>query len=653
MNYGTHRIRLVLSVIALVLFCSFSVYAGVADNFMTWTLSEYERETGNIIDSFNEAPELATLVEAGELPPVNERLPIEPLVVQPTGEIGTYGGSLKGYGMNPESYGNNVTSIRNQQVLGTHPTWATFYPQVIKEWTLSDDHKTFVMHLRKGMKWSDGTPFTADDIVFWWQDVILNKELTASVSSVWVVNGEPMQVNKIDDYTVELKFAGPYTTIIETLAAQTVWVPAHYAKQWHAEYNPQVHQLAKDAGYDYWYQLYSSRTRMGDAQTIPGIPTLEAWVLESIDQFGNKYYKRNPYYWKIDTAGNQLPYIGELIRFYVPDRNQIILKFISGELDFGSEPLQISDLTVLRQGEARGGYETILMPSTFGSQRRYQFNQTTQDSVLREIFSDIRFRQAMSLAINRNEINQTLFFGLGVPRQHLTPSVTSFYEAWMGEHYAEFDLDAANALLDEMGLEWDRARQYRLRPDGQVLEVELLEPTGGELELTEMVAGYWQEVGVKVNLRQVTRELFSQRAAANELQANAWFGDAIDEVRMRTQPQGSIQPPYALDTIPMVGWPWREWQLTNGQRGEEPPVEIREIQDLVSRWLKTVKGTDEYMELGQEILSRNVQGLYMIGTVGELPRPFVLRNGLRNFPKDMTWVDHLRGSQADQWFWEQ
>ena len=156
---------------------------------------------------------------------------------------------------------------------------------------------------------------------------------------------------------------------------------------------------------------------------------------------------------------------------------------------------------------------------------------------------------------------------------------------------------------------------------------------------------------MKFNFRQVTRELFAQRAMANELQANAWFGDAIDEVRMRTQPQVNIMPPYALDTVPMIGQGWRDWQRTNGQMGEKPPAEIQKIQETVAEWLKTVKGSPEYFELGREILSLNVQGLYMIGTVGELPRPLVIRNGLRNFPRDMTWVDHLKGAQADQWYW--
>lgn len=636
----------------LILMLSAAAMAGTADNYKTWNLVDYEAETGVAISVFNEAPALAERVAAGELPPVAERLPVNPLVVQTMDEIGTYGGQLRGWGLNPESFGNDVWVVRTQRVIDIYPNWQTLAPSLITDYAFNEDNTAITLHLREGLRWSDGELVTADDFVFWMDDVANNKELNPSVPSNWVVAGEPIQITKIDDLTIRYDFAAPYPLIVEVLAGSTQpFAPKHYLSQFHIEYNSDAGELAQANGYDEWYQYYEFMANTGDLQNNPDRPVVDPWAFTRADQYGNKYYERNPYYWKIDTAGNQLPYIDSQVRLYIPDKEQVILRAMAGDLDYGSNPLQIDDLPVLRDGEQRGGYETLVAPSVFGTQRRYQFNLTTENEALREVFNDIRFRKAMSLAIDRDEVNRTLFFGLGTPRQYTTPSVTPFYEDWMGEYYAQYDPEKAAQLLDEMGLGWDRNQRYRLLPNGDVLEFELADSTRGEVELTEMVISFWDAIGVKADYRTMTRELFVERAQANDLEASVWFGDAVDEFRMR-ELTTLMRPPWGLDTVPKVAPPWRQWFLTSGEQGEEPPQEIKDLNDAMEQFLQTVKGTDEYMEAGRTFLEKSVSGLYALGVVGETPRPVIIKSTLRNFPKDMTWVDHMRGTQADQWFWD-
>lgn len=624
--------------------------ASMAENYRTWNLSDYEATIGSIKE-FSEAPVLAEKVARGELPPVSERLPANPLVVKPVEQIGKYGGSVTGWGLNPESFGNNVWTARTQRGIAIYPDWQTIAPEVFESYELSEDQTVFTIHLRKGMRWSDGHPFTADDILFWWDDIVMNKELSPSVPAAWLVDGQPMEVERIDDYTVLFKFVGPNPRIISVLTNQVPWAPTHYLEEFHIKYNPDAKATAKEAGYDDWYQLFAYKNAGTDGMN-PDMPSLDPWVLARVDLQGNKYYERNPYYYKVDIEGNQLPYIDTQVRLYVPTKEQVVLKIMAGEVNYGSDPLELSQVAVLREGEKQGRYETILMPGVFGSVRRYQFNYTVKDPVLREIFNDIRFRKAMSLAINRQEVNDTLFYGLGVPRQYTSPSVTTFFEDWMAEYYIDYDVAEANRLLDEMGLHWDEQEKARLRPDGKPLKIQLLDGTGSETDITEMVVGYWEDVGVNVEMKTVTRELLVQRAQANDIEASVWYGDVVDEFSLHSWSHMVMQPAWGLDAMPHSGGPWRKWELTGGKQGEEPPPAVKDLMSAAQAWLKSAKGTKEYNELGKEFLTKSVEGLWVIGIVGETPKPLIVSERLRNFPRDMTWVNHLNGSQGDQWFWE-
>jgi len=647
-------IKKLMTVLLTGIICLVGLTPALA-TYNSWNLSDYEELTGKRIEKFNEAPILRTKVAAGILPPVEERLPEEPLIVQPLEEIGQYGGTIRCAATNPTSYGNDIWSARNQHFFTLYPDLKTIAPQIIKNFEFSKDLKALTIYLRKGMKWSDGVPFTADDIMFWYKDIILNDELTPVKPKAWSPGGKLVEVEKINDYTVRFQFAAPYPVIMDKLAmGNDPFAPKHYLKNWHIKYNPRANETAKKEGYDNWWQCFEFHQETSDKQEDPNLPTLNPWVYTKTDAHGNKYYQRNPYYWKVDTSGNQLPYIDTQVRVLVENNEIKTLKLIAGELDYGMQHLQLRDYPLFKKGEKKGGYRCLLWKGVRGCQFIYAFNLTCKEPVLRKIFNDIRFRQAMSLAINREEINKVLYYGKGVPRQATTPSMTSFYEDWMGKYYAEYDPERANKLLDEMGLKWDKDHKYRLRPDGKVLAITIEDACRNE-KMDEMIKEYWEKVGVKVAIKPEARNFYASRGVANELEASTWFYDMTSEFCMHRRPL-MFRPPWGLDTAPRSGITWKMWYNTDGKTGEEPPEVIKKLFKLCDEFQTTVTGTEEYMRLGKEILTIHAKNLFLIGTVGMVPAPVIVKNNLRNIPEKGVMGDsdynYFLPYQGDQWFFK-
>jgi peptide/nickel transport system substrate-binding protein len=436
------RILLLLSFVLLLGLTPAAVGAQLegyspVDNFAAWNLDEYESASGSTIDSFNEAPMLAEMVAAGQLPPVEERLPARDdiQVVQPRESIGTYGGELRYNATNPASFGNIGWSAWDQHLMGYSTNWEVVFPNVAKSIEMSDDLTTATVTLRRGMKWSDGAPVTADDIMFWYESIILHPELPNMPAQI-LASGEAPVVEKVDDLTVTFTYSVPAPAFLVSVArfdSGFPMAPRHYLEQWHIDFNEDADALAEEEGFASWIEAFTFHRdgQTGDLQLDPNLPVVKPWILESVDEFGNKFYVRNPYYWKVDTEGNQLPYVDRQVRLLIGDIEVVKLNIQAGELDY-ADKLNISDLPVLRAGEAEGNYTTMLFPFDAGAANKYQFNITVNDPVLREIFNDLRFRQAMSLAVNRDDINDTLYFGLGVPRQWGVSSASPFYEDWMG-----------------------------------------------------------------------------------------------------------------------------------------------------------------------------------------------------------------------------
>ena len=606
------------------------------------------------VSKYNEAPALAELVKAGKLPPVEERLPEEPKVVTPISEVGQYGGTQRGPAYGPKIGQLDTEALRRQPLVNWELDLKTISPNILKDYQASPDYKTWTLTLRKGLKYSDGVPLTADDFLFWYEDILQNKDLTPSMPTMWAPNGKLMQMTKVDDYTVKVDFEDSNPnfdlTMVRSYENNTMYAPKHYLQKWHIKYNDKANDVAKEENFETWAQAFLYHVDRYQSQQDTNLPDITPWVLSKIDDLGNKYFSRNPYYWAVDTAGNQLPYIDEQVAVMVKDKDVRNLKLIGQELDnAGENPLPLSDFTLYKENEEKGNYKVFLFNNTRGGDVGIALNLTHKDPVLRQIFNDVRFRQAMSMAVNRDEVNQVRAFGKGLIRQATIPPSVSFYEDWMGNYYIEYNVDKANALLDEMGLKWDANKTVRMRPDGKPLEI-VMETWEEFAPFAEMVSEMWTVLGVKTTMKQEERSLWDQRQQANELDASADPYDSVAEpvlranVMSRLRPGGDTQMPA-----------WKDWFGSSGSIGEEPPQDIKDLYALCEKFAVTKPGSEEYMALGKEIATKYTQSLYRIGIyLG--PRVIIFSNKLGNVPSEGTFAndygfwDPYRG---DQWYFKQ
>lgn len=621
--------------------------------------ADFQQQTDKPID-LKENPLFAEQVKAGKLPPVAERVPEDALVYLPYNDCGRYGGMLRGLSKALESGTSEILSWRQVNLVRLSDDLQILVPNVAKSWEWNDDYSEITFTLRKGHKWSDGEPFTADDVVFFINDVIKNKEIHPTIPGDWVVQGNEVEVEKIDNQTFTLKFGAPNPGFLHFLATGgsffAPYAPKHHYMPYHITYNPKADEEAKAEGFEDWvkrFQLFWHKWK--DAETIPPHaltrPTLESHLLELETDTQRRQFVANPYYFKVDSAGNQLPYIDRHHERFL-EQELFVLSTINGEVDQKAQNINLSNYPVLKENEAKAGY-TIQMPPG-GTGPYIAFNQTHPDPVLREIYGDARFRKAMSLAINRDELNEVLWLGLGKPEQALplgVPFVTEDHRAYM----AAYDPAAANALLDEMGLK-KGSDGVRLRPDGKPLTVlweYSIQFTGGSSEFVTLVADHWKAVGVNVLPKEVTTQLTREKAAANQSDINMEW-DVPFEPNLISQISLYI-PPYS-DLSPLVGVPWRDWFATNGAQGEEPPDWVKQLYDLAAEWKTVLPGSERYMELGKEMVDINLDQMTLIGTVADLPGPTIVNNKLQNVT-EWTVQDYNYGRtypfRPDQWFYEQ
>ena len=495
-----------------------------------------------------EAPELAELVKLGKLPPVEERLPDAPLVVEPVEEIGRYGGTL-----NRTYFGTSDAAgwerLTREPLIGWDREYVQLRPNVARAWEVLEDGRVFVFHLRKGMKWSDGTPFTADDILFWYEDIILNKELNPVPPSLWSFKGELLQVEKIDDYTVKISFSEPYGWFPYQLAEfGNIYAPKHYLKQFHINYADQeeLERQTREAGFSTWNQLFTDKN---SAFNNPDYPVITAWKVDARPS-ARFVASRNPYYWKVDPEGNQLPYIDRVSQQLISDTELMVMKAISGEIDFQIRHFHNRwlDFPLLMQNAESGKYRVLLWNSDYAGAAVLYFNLNTKNPVLRPLFNDSRFRRALSLAIDRDEINELVFLGAGAPQQpFLTPGSPAYDES-TARRYTEYDPARANELLDEIGLTQRDSAGYRLSPDGQpiVINIEVRSGVSQEQVTTaELFADYWSKVGIRAVVKAGEKPLETRKEAGEH---DVMMQDASGGMYPCSKPTGTspFSPPASL-----------------------------------------------------------------------------------------------------------
>ena len=614
----------------------------------------YEKATGNTIAAFHESPLLAARVAQGELPPVEERLPESPQVIRPIEAIGRYGGTFNGAAGAP--WGGEHLESAGQGLLIWPPDSSVLYPNVIKGFEVAGDARSVTFYLREGMKWSDGDSFDADDFEFWYRDILQNEQLTPNIRARWKPGGELMGMHKIDQYTVQLSFAAPFHTLLEAWASGRLWAASHALKKWHIEHNSEAEALAKEDGYDSWWQAFQFRA--AGYLSVLDAPQLNPWVLKEL-RVGSLLMERNPYYFKVDTAGNQLPYIDASLTLHFENPGEIVpAKGMSGELDFQVYNTKLSDLPVYRRNEPSGGYKAILYArKDQSSALSFALNYTHKDPVLREIFNDIRFRQALSLAIDRDDIANTVFLGATTPFTAPVSETWPGFEEWMKTYYGEYDVARANSLLDEMGLAWDDNQEWRLRPDGKVLHINgeyATEWLGYTEDLMDLVKSYWQQIGVRMEPKFVPEGLLGQRYMANDQDIGIWNTDGGTVFHARSAYPMRLLPPWhwMADCCAMSSVPWRRWLDTNGEAGEEPPETIKRMWALSQEWMQEPTGSERFHELIGELIRINVENLYLFGTVSSPPLVVLISDRMGNVQRDNAYVNYrmLYPYLPEQWY---
>jgi len=365
---------------------------------------------------------------------------------------------------------------------------------------------------------------------------------------------------------------------------------------------------------------------------------------------------RNPYYHKVDTAGNQLPYIDELVSNVVGNLETVNLKVVSGEIDIAGQILSLENYPLYKENEKEGNYRVLLWESSIGGDVVFAFNLNHKDPVLRKIFQDVRFRHAMSLAINRDEINEVVYRGKATPCQATAFPTCSFYKEEWAKAYAQYDPKKANELLDEMGLKWDKDHKRRLRPDGEdlTITIEYFPITTATTACCELVREYWNAVGVKAEIKSEERSFYETRSEAGEIDVGVWEFDRTLESVLATADGYMFNPARGGGELGYCRQ-WAIWFNTDGKEGEEPPEEVKELYQWIEKWILSTPGTTEYIRLAQKIFDFHAENVWIIGTVGMAKRPIVVKNNLRNVPEE-TYLgcatEYWLPSQPPQWFFK-
>jgi peptide/nickel transport system substrate-binding protein len=586
--------------------------------------------------AFNEAPVLAEQVKAGTLPPVDQRLPEHPYVEQVRERIGDYGGTWHRAILGGGDQHNMIRTIGYHNLVRWSQDWTKVEPHIAESFEISEDAKTFTFHLRKGMKWSDGEPFTADDIMFWYEDVLTNKDLTPAIDPLWSVGGKPVVVEKVDDETVVFKFDQPYATFINRIAdgfgAPPTLYPKHYLKQFHKKYNPDgIDALIKATpGASDWVALFNSKVSPTWVVTYwqnPDLPTLHPWKLTNAYGSATRIIaERNPYYFGVDPEGNQLPYIDRVVYDQVEDTEVILLKALNGEIDFQLRHVGNPDnKAVIIQNQEKGNYHLFEVGSSSANQPTVYLNLTSTDPVKREIFRNKDFRIALSYAIDRQSIVDVVYLGQGEISQAAPRPGSPFYIERLAKQYTEYDPKQANAILDKAGFDKKDGDGWRLGPDGKPISfVMLAAPGDGRPETAEMVVKFWQKVGINAQFRVVDRSLMTTATIGNDYDSYIWDspGGASDAI---TDPRGYL--PFNKTVIHIAPL-WAEWNM-NPSAGEEPPADVKKQIELY-RTIDSLADPDARIARMKEVLEMAADEFYSIGIRQPPPGFGIAKNTFHN-----------------------
>lgn len=563
---------------------------------------------------YKESPLLADLVKAGKLPPVDQRLPEKPYVVQPGSminekilkvKVGKYGGVMQLAQEAPS--GDPHIFIGSNEYLLQSPDLFDYDTRieggVLESWKANDDNTVFTFMLRKGLKWSDGVPVTMEDVKFAWDDVLLNDKITpifpeylrAGLSG----NNNPGKISYIDDWTFSITFDKPYGSFLAQIGVGGwrgyggIIKPKHYLKQFHIKYTKQEELAPKmkaaSIPEDQWQSLFNAK-QMTDwmwnitNQNGIGHPTLCPWVIQKVEG-GTLTFERNPYYWKVDAEGNQLPYIDGIRSQVVNDKETLTTRALMGEFDYLGERASMKKLPLMKEQEAAGKIK-VLLPRMHRTPIGFFLNLTNKDETWRKVTWDVRFRQALSLAINRAEILKNFY-------------LNQFAQLPKEANPAEYSVEKANALLDDMGMK-KGSDGFRMTPDGKPFSIlfEVQDASEDFIPMTELMAEYWKKVGINTTSKKEDGALISQRG--NEIQAGVGW-PVVDMWGF------AAWSDYLAGSY---GRLWHQWFSTQGKQGEEPPAEIKQLYKNHETFMAARPGTQPFRDAFAAILKQHRENLW-------------------------------------------
>jgi peptide/nickel transport system substrate-binding protein len=630
-------------------------------------------QVATIPTSFKEAPALAELVKQGKLPPVAQRLPAEPMVLKPLNSIGRYGGTWRRGFIGPSDSENGNRINASDKLLFWDITGSKIVPSVAKGSEMSRDGKTTTLFLRKGMKWADGVPFTADDFVFWYEDIYSNKDIVPTPIVDMSPGGKPGRLVKIDETTVQFQFDVPHFLFVDMLAGDTqigggqsrqqadgnsfgAYSPGHYLKQFLPKYSSEaaVNKLARDQGFENWGRLLALKK---DWLLNTELPTLGPW--HTVRPINTPIWtmERNPYYWVVDTEGNQLPYIDKIVLTLAESPELVNLRAMAGEYDMQERHIDLQKLPIILDNRDRGNYDVHLDLAYFGADTALHLNQSYKaDAEVAKWLRNADFRRALSLGIDRNELNQTFWLGLGTPGSAAPAEVMAESPGpeWRNK-WSTYEPDRANAMLDGLGLAKKDRDGYRLRTDNGerlVLQIACVAAMLDYPKQMEMVAQHWRKIGIYGDVKEIERGLSYQRIGANQDHIVAWTTSGSERIYL--SPQNCL--PVNV-TEARLGVEIAKWYASNGQQGMEPTdPELKRALELFRSAAEQQEA--ERNKTAQEIWRILVDQQYIIGVVGQSPAQFGVRlvsRNLANIPGRACIAQHCRTpgtSHPETWFFK-
>ncbi|MCA0755907.1 hypothetical protein KP806_12690 [Paenibacillus sp. N4] len=647
-----------------------------------YNLDEYEKLSGRPFGGFREAPLSGERVRRGELPPLEARLPDNPLVMEAWDETGVYGGTVRYSEINTK-FCHYLRHMLEAELLELGPSGRYHHysrmegpvrPGIFEHWACSDDGKAHTFRIRKGLKWSDGVPVTTEDVRYAYEDVVMHPEirplLTNSEGSViflpeweWIAwGGTRTKLEIVDGREFRLVFGKSYPGFITQQIRSARWHmllrPAHYLKAFHSSYRPpeELSQVMREKGFGpgQWgpfYQSIDPPVREAGYMIPAGIPdierypSLDPWLYEPGYTAAEAALVRNPYYYKVDQAGNQLPYIDRIERSAAADLNGLRERIRAGLIDIQTNFLKLKELSPLLEASKAGDCSVMLLPAWQGQQLAVTLNFCPEDDAIGEIVRDLQFRRALSLGIDRERIRREIFLGFGRTAQATAPSYLDYFRGEFESSCAAFEPEEANRLLDAMGLHRRDAEGWRLRPDGRRLELLMayFHVTPPAADGAEAIAGDWAKLGLCVQVQALpTGREWGELQVTNRIIFSIW--EMVGGDPLIPYHEGGLS-----DSTPL----WWKWYETGGREGVEPLPAAKRLYEC-REVIKTSSDPAERTRMAEEIYRIQAEQLWLIGTVAGTPQPFVYnrRLGNVNSAAERGYFTSTVLGAAEQWYFK-